>query len=133
MKISAGVIITDDINILLGHVTLTKRYDIPKGEIKDNESTIEAAIRETKEETGIILKKSNMNDLGLLNYLKDKKLHLFKYKIDKMPSNLKCTSTFERYGKQYPEFDSFKIVPIKDVQSHISLNLYNSLKSFLNT
>lgn len=133
METSAGVLITDEENILLGHVTLSSRYDIPKGKIEDNESPIDAVIRETKEETGLDLNIGNLLDLGEFKYLKNKNLHLFKYKMNEIPLNLKCTSYFERYGKEYPEFDGFKIVPIKDVQSYISLNLYKVIKSILNS
>lgn len=52
--------------------------DIPKGQIEYPEETpIETVIRETKEEIGLDIKNENLIDLGQVEYLKHKNLHLF--------------------------------------------------------
>jgi len=56
---SAGLVIVQDKKILLLHPTNAAwqgTYSIPKGEIEDFETPLDAAIRETREEIGIEIK-----------------------------------------------------------------------------
>ena len=53
-KESAGIVITDG-DVVLG--CKSYQWDLPKGEIEEGEEPIDAAIRETQEETGLIVKK----------------------------------------------------------------------------
>ncbi len=56
MEISAGLLIIQQNRILLAHPTNAPwygTYTIPKGKLKDGETFIDAAIRETEEEIGI--------------------------------------------------------------------------------
>ncbi|NPV13025.1 MAG: NUDIX hydrolase [Ignavibacteria bacterium] len=58
IKNSAGLLIVKNNKILLCHPTnasWTGTYSIPKGHIENNETKIEAAIRETREEVGILV------------------------------------------------------------------------------
>ena len=60
MKTSAGLVIIFDKKILLVHPTNAPwygSYSIPKGEIKEGESLLDTAIRETYEEIGVEFKK----------------------------------------------------------------------------
>lgn len=52
---TAGLLVYHNDKILLVRQRATLKYSIPKGEIKENESTLEAAIRETYEETGLLI------------------------------------------------------------------------------
>ena len=64
MKTSAGLVIIFDKKILLVHPTNAPwfgSYSIPKGEIKEGESLLDTAIRETKEEIGVEFKKEDFN------------------------------------------------------------------------
>lgn len=64
MEKSAGLVLLKDNKILLCHPTKAPwygTYSIPKGHIEEGESKIEAAIRETKEETGIEISKDEIN------------------------------------------------------------------------
>jgi putative (di)nucleoside polyphosphate hydrolase len=98
--------------ILLCHVTGTKKWDIPKGMQEKNESTLEAAVRELREETGLEFDKSVFKEIGRFAYRHDKQLHL--YKVDASEDfdslgHLTCTSHFAHHitGKLTPEVDGF--------------------------
>jgi len=74
---SAGLVIISNNEILLVHPTGASwdgTYSIPKGEMDDFESSLHAAIRETKEEIGIdfssYLKDHNGNPDGVIEYKK---------------------------------------------------------------
>jgi len=110
MDISAGIIFIKGNNIMLGHSTGNKHWDIPKGIINDGESPIAAAIRETKEETGIVVKEEFLRDLGEFKYRSDKKLHLFMCKeLTPDVNDFKCESYFTHYsGKEMPEIDDLQ-------------------------
>ena len=116
-KITAAVVIIDSEGNILGcHGTGKAKdsgYDFPKGCVEENEVDIEAAIRELREETDIYLDDSyRLIDAGVHPHNKEKNIHLFIYKTNHFPSleQLKCSTYFERYGKQFPEVDSYKII-----------------------
>ena len=71
IKKSAGIVFIYNNKILLGHPTnhsWFNSYTIPKGHVEEGESIIQAAIRETKEEIGIILDES-LTDESTLNHI----------------------------------------------------------------
>jgi len=126
MKISAGIIITDGQNILLGHSTGNEYWDIPKGEVDDNETFIETAIRETYEEFGLIFREKDLKDLGVFSYLKKKNLYLFKIKMNKLPNieECFCSSYFKtKKGYEIPEIDNFKIFSNKEGIKHLNKSM----------
>ena len=51
-------------------------YDIPKGHRENGETTLDAAIRELKEETGFTITDEKIFDCGLFKYLKNKDLYV---------------------------------------------------------
>jgi len=64
IKISSGLVVIQNNKILLVHPTNSpwrKTYSIPKGHLKKDEDILDAAIRETKEETGITIKKKHIS------------------------------------------------------------------------
>lgn len=111
MKLSAGIIITDGENILLGHSTNNSWWDLPKGLVEKGEGILDTAIRETKEEFGLDMSIHPLIDLGEHGYTKTKRLHLFKAIVDVMPDSTKCkcSSFFELYGADVPEIDGFGV------------------------
>ena len=137
MEISAGVIITDGESIL-GCVPFGKakkaenNLDIPKGHIEKGETPLEAALRECKEETGLVLNSSKLEDLGQFDYKPNKDLHIFLVKMP-MPeiSSLKCTSYIEMYEKKVPEMVGYKIVSIKDLSKFFFKDLVKILLGVL--
>ena len=54
IDVSCGTLVVDATGrLLLGHVTHTPRWDIPKGLLDPGETTLEAAMRELREEMGL--------------------------------------------------------------------------------
>ena len=126
MIISAGIIITDGKNILLGHSTGNSHWDIPKGEVDMGEDYIKTAIRETSEEFGIIYLENDLIDLGLYSYLKKKNLYLFKAIVTELPNpeSCNCSSFFlTKKGIELPEIDDFKIFSIKEGISKLNKSM----------
>jgi len=96
--------------LLLCHVTGQRHWDLPKGGLHDGETPEEAALRETREETGLVFTPPQLVDLGRFAYTAKKDLHLFaaaSARVD--PLELCCESTFvERgSGRRLPEMDGF--------------------------
>jgi ADP-ribose pyrophosphatase YjhB (NUDIX family) len=77
VKISAGLVVIQDNKIMLVHPTNSPwwgTYSIPKGGVDKKEDALEAAIRETLEETGIKIKRKHISesDSGFVNYTDNK-------------------------------------------------------------
>jgi putative (di)nucleoside polyphosphate hydrolase len=108
--------------ILLCHVTGTRKWDIPKGMQDPGESTLEAARRELYEEAGLALDAAEFEDLGSFDYRHDKRLHLYKVRapadMDSL-DHLVCTSHFlhEVTGKETPEVDGFRWARRDDIRT----------------
>lgn len=103
-KLSCGTLIFSENKILLCKVTGSKYWDIPKGLNEVDESKIQTAIRELKEETGFIATEDELEDLGLFKYNSQKDLYLFRYIGNKTfdTSKAECTSYFvNRYTGDY--------------------------------
>lgn len=138
MKISAGVIIINEFNeVFLSKVTGQPQHDIPKGLIDDGELPIDSAIRETMEETNIKLNKDDLIDLGVFDYIKNKKLHLFINYVKKSDidmSSLKCISFFEdKYTKKMNlEVEGYIWVESNRLIEYATKNMYNVLNPILN-
>lgn len=82
LELSSGLVIVQRGAILLCHPTGQKwwgTYSIPKGHVEEGEELIDAAIRETKEEIGITIEKSDIIDKKpyFIDY-KDKEGKLYK-------------------------------------------------------
>ena len=110
-RLSCGIVIlNDDAELLLCHVTGQGHWDLPKGGIAPGETPLEAALRETREETGLVLEAAALLDLGRLDYRPRKDLHLFATlspRID--PARLSCESLFtgDDGQRRLPEMDGF--------------------------
>ena len=110
-RLSCGVVIVNDEHeLLLCHVTGQNHWDLPKGGIDAGESPLQAALRETREETGLRLAEAELVDLGQFHYTAKKDLHLFATCTTRFDiGTLRCESHFsERFsGKRLPEMDGF--------------------------
>lgn len=116
MMTCAVVIINKNGDILGCHGTGKPQgqgFDFPKGCADDGESDLNAALRELKEETGIIISNEELIDCGVYKHNKEKNIHIFMCKTETFPliENLKCTTYFELNGRKFPEIDGYEIIP----------------------
>ena len=135
-KVTCAIVIIDaEGSILACHGTgkgENTGYDFPKGCADEGEADIAAAIRELKEETDIILHDGRYDesfrliDCGVHPHNKEKRIHIFLYRVNTFPSldNLKCTTYFEYKGQQFPEIDGYRIIP-KNERSVFNKVLWN--------
>lgn len=110
-KLSCGVVILSDAaELLLCHVTGQGHWDLPKGGANPGEAPLQAALRETREETGLALDAQRLVDLGRHAFRPRKDLHLFATLMPRLdPAGLFCVSHFEcgRSGAARPEMDGY--------------------------
>jgi putative (di)nucleoside polyphosphate hydrolase len=110
-RLSCGIVIVSaSRELLLCHVTGQRHWDLPKGGIHAGETPRQAALRETAEETGLVLAAEALCELGRFAYTAKKDLHLFATAIDRIdPCRLCCESTFVERGssRTLPEMDGF--------------------------
>ncbi len=112
--VSCGTLVLDGQGrLLLGHVTGTAAWDIPKGMQDPGETTLEAAMRELLEESGAVFAPERFVDLGEFDYRRDKRLHLYRVEAgDELGdlAQLACTSWFPHHktGKPTLEMDGFR-------------------------
>lgn len=134
MFTTCGVLITDGNNLLICHPTHGSKWDIPKGKRDDHETLVEAAIRELKEETGLVVQPDVLAYLGTKPYKPNKNIALFKHTVLEMPSpgDLICTSHFEIYGHSYPEMDNFAVVSINTALGMVNSDLARVIDSSFN-
>jgi len=128
--LSCGIILlNEESDIFLAHATGTKHWDIPKGHSEPGESPLETMLRETKEETGIVLHGRELIDLGQFSYRPSKDLHLFALRILKEEINLAacvCSTHFLdiQSGAMRPETDDYRWVRISRLQDYCCSSLY---------
>ncbi len=114
LPVSCGTLIVNGAGkLLLCHVTDTAKWDIPKGMQDPGETPIETAMRELKEEAGLVFDAGEFTDLGCFDYRRDKKLHLFMVRAPaglECLDHLACTSFFPHHltGEPTPEADGFR-------------------------
>jgi 8-oxo-dGTP pyrophosphatase MutT (NUDIX family) len=110
-RLSCGVVILNpDRELLLCHVTGQNHWDLPKGGIDPGESPLEAALRETREESGLRLEPAALTDLGRFAYTNKKNLHLFACLMARFDlKDLRCESRYldRQSGRLMPEMDGF--------------------------
>lgn len=128
-KTSTGVIITDGRYTLLGHATgkpLRKGYDIFKGGKESGEKWVDAALRELKEEAGVILEPQDLIDMGKYDYRPNKNLRIFVYRSNNVKKefpmeDLSCSSYLEDGTL---EMDMYKYIPIHRLHLYLYPSLY---------
>ena len=135
--VSYGVLILNEHQaLLLAHVTDQPHWDIPKGGAEPGETPVQAAVRETFEETGITLQPEALEELGLMPYTSKKNLHLFKTLLNTADWDLaqcQCTSFFPHYrtGVATPEADAFRWVTRAEIPTYCTRNLSAVLSRLL--
>lgn len=112
--VSCGTLVVDaERRLLLGHVTHTPKWDIPKGMQDPGESTLAAAMRELGEETGLVFAPERFIEVGRFDYRREKALHLYRVEAgDALTSleHLVCRSFFPHHvtGVDTPEMDGYR-------------------------
>ena len=140
-KVSAALILTDGNVILGGRATGLilpngkPKWDLPKGGVDKNESPLQTVIRETREETSLRIKPTDVVDRGMFHFSNMKDLHIFLMKVEKLPAigKMKCTSYFMNdEGKKTLEIDKHKYIKIKDMKRYFQDNLINAINKAMN-
>ena len=125
-KISAGLVLTDGVKLLVCHVTGRNFYDIPKGLVDDGEEPAAACVREVKEETGLLIKREIITDLGVYEYTSDKNLHLFLLHLRDLPDpgSMNCSSYFiNKAGRRLPEVDGYQYVAFGEKELYLARSM----------
>jgi len=122
---SCGVIVTDGALILLGHATRSPRWDIPKGVAEPGEGLAEAAARELREETSLIVDPAELAPLGVFAYRRDKDLALFGWPRQDLPdpSSLLCTASFTLGKYSFPELDRFGLFTQREAIDRVAKSM----------
>ena len=129
IALSCGlVLLNEDAEVLLAHATETRHWDIPKGAAEPGESCRDTALRETREETGLVLDGHTLVELGRFPYRRDKALHLFATRLQRADvalDALTCTSMFNSYhtGRLIPEMDAYRWASANEVPQYASQSL----------
>lgn len=108
--ISCGILLCNpQSELLLCHAAGTPRWDIPKGMAEAGETPEATALRETAEETGLVLSPEDLLPLGRHAYRPGKDLVLFAALSERFDaSRCRCHTEFrDRFGRMRPEMDRF--------------------------
>ena len=111
------LLVAESAELLLGHSTGNRFWDIPKGLADAGESSVAAAVREAREECGIAIAPAALRPLGRFAYRPEKDLELHAALIERIdPAACACSSTFvDRFGRTRPEMDDFRWTPFSAV------------------
>jgi 8-oxo-dGTP pyrophosphatase MutT (NUDIX family) len=109
--ISCGILVLNAHGeLLLCHATGTFVWDIPKGGGDAGETTLQTAIRETAEETGLVFAADELLELGHFSYRPGKDLHLYAALRERFDAGTcRCSSRFtDLWGRSRPEMDAYE-------------------------
>lgn len=112
-QLSCGLLVINECGeLLVGHSTGSRHWDLPKGLIDAGEEPMTCALREAQEEFGLVFDADRLTDLGRHAYYRGKDLHLFVVRTssdETRADRCRCTSYFDHYvtGRRVPEVDGF--------------------------
>lgn len=112
---------------------MSKWWDIPKGKMEPDETYAQTAVRELREETGLIVEYNNISYLGKFDYRDNKQLALFYHQVDIMYNVdlMSCTHMVTKNDKTFPEMDKFAAVTKEKMLEKVSPALSKLLKEVL--
>lgn len=124
---SAGLFIFDSRDLLLvcvpyGGKDISNGYTVPKGKVENNETPLQAAIRETYEESGLNFTSNPpffFLSMGSQTYKsKKKRIHGFAAQLDYSldPLTCKCSTKTE---DNHPEIIEYYMVTVQDAIKHL--------------
>ena len=122
-NVKAGVILVRGDNLLMTQ-SYNDKFGFPKGAVDKGEDIYRAAVRELKEETGVVLDVRNIRGTQPMSIISKK--NVYKMFVYKVPMNFKLTS----FPEDDAEITSFGWV---NVNSANNLKLSNAMKSVLAT
>jgi len=132
LVLSCGVLVMNrQRELLMGHATGTPRWDIPKGVGEPDESALQAAVREAREETGLEFEPGDLLDLGRFAYLRAKDLHLHAALIERIdPVRCVCSTHYvDARGRDRPEMDGHAWVGFDALSTRAGKSLTTLLSS----
>lgn len=135
MNRTCGVFVFNpDKTLLICHVTNSdeQTWSIPKGRPNVGEQSIDAAVRELWEETGLSVDAADLAPAGTAFYKSGRELVAYTYHskntID--PAALKCASVVTKNDVSFPEVDAFRFVdPAEVIKSGLVHHTQQSLIS----
>jgi 8-oxo-dGTP pyrophosphatase MutT (NUDIX family) len=86
--------------------------------VEGQETHVETALRELKEEANITLNPEDLFDCGMFLYTRYKDLHLYVAETDVDLDSLKCTTCFNFEGRNPLEVDSYKLIDASATQTY---------------
>lgn len=113
IQLSCGLLVINERDeLLIGHSTGSRHWDLPKGLIDAGETPLACALREGREEFGLGYGADRLVNLGRHAYYRGKDLHLFAVGTTTRETAVErcsCTSYFELRpgGRPVPEIDRF--------------------------
>ncbi|MEJ8856280.1 NUDIX hydrolase [Variovorax robiniae] len=131
---SCGIVILNTAQqVLVCRATGRGRWDLPKGMPEPGETPRATAVREAWEETSLDFEPHAIEDLGLFDYLPQKRLHLFGLKVAAEAIDLdacRCHSTFPDHitGRPVPEVDGYAWKPVARLEEWCGKNLTRVLQ-----
>lgn len=125
---SCGFILVDSTtgHWLIAHPTnkAGNVWDFPKGMAAPGEAHLAAAVRELREETGVVIPEAALQaciDFGQHPYNAQKDLHLYMAEMPLNISTMYCMSWVPSVtGPEYPECDDYRLVPPSDIMNYLS-------------
>lgn len=118
-QLSSGFLIRSGNKFLLCRSSGSDKWTIPKGHVEENETTLDAAYRETYEETGLDLHKLNFVDVwkhfSHMYSLRNKDVVVF-FADDKTGMLIDEQLFCESINGESPEIDDYKWVNYKEAK-----------------
>jgi len=133
--ISCGIVVLNERReLFMCHATGTARWDLPKGLAEPDETAMQTAVREAREETGLAFDPATLQDLGLHDYLPAKRLHLYAVRVASSAFSIaecRCSSTFpDRItGAPTLEVDAYAWKPLDRLDDWSGQNMRRVLRA----